>query len=316
MNREEAQAHVEQFAQKHGDGFSHSHDNAQWMQHVMDSMHGSAVAIRADRKRLDKIEKRLDVLKGCKRFLASQIGSEIIPRLDALEALPPTRHITQGPCEYCGELPPGCECEPEPQESDDHWEPCEREEAEEYTYGSSSRWFPIDERMNAHEEKYSYRRRKKGEPQYITLAEYVAQAEQRGMAEEEARVIFLETCYAHRNKLETVDTNSDWLNLDSRTFPDSRTVEQITQQNGDWWRLPLIDGELPELPLLNCPDVDGKPVVHGNPPTDPHVYWVTWGEDDLSGKDLSAEECNSRLAAIAKANRWMRERFGQKYREV
>jgi len=202
--------------------------------------------------RLRKIERRLAVLG----HVLDDLG-KIEQRLDALGMKDDKRmrdimHLREGmrhedmpgPCEYCGELPPDCECE--------------------------------------HEEE--------PEQKYATKAEYIAQAEQRGMTEGEAAAVFDEASICHSDKMQRVIGAS----------PDQSR------------KLPLVNGHLPELPVLKCPDVSGDPQTDRPSNSTWQVDAIATGCDErmVSGPIASTED-----AAIAHWNRWMRERFGVQYGE-
>jgi len=245
MDREEAREHVEKM------NYRDAGVRKNYNRHLLD--------LALLRLSLDKIEQRLDALdmKDDKRM------RDIMHLRDGM------RHEDMpGPCEYCGELPPDCECE--------------------------------------HEEE--------PEQEYVTKAEYIAQAEQRGMTEDEAAAVFDE-CYLWRRR----DGAEYYTGWNDRSKARWRPVAENAPDplcgsgtNPQWFRLPLINGHLPELPVLACPDVDGAPQNDRPSNSTWQVDAIATGCDErmVSGPIASTED-----AAIAHWNRWMRERFGASYGE-
>lgn len=122
----------------------------------------------------------------------------------------------------------------------------------------------------------------KSEQTYITKAEYIISAKSY-MTEEEAAIVFDETILFY--------------------YSDS-CLENL---------LPLVDGELPELPIIPCPE-EGVESELVEKEKDGGFY--VRHASKIGELWINTWECDSRILAIAKSNRWIRERYKVKYPSV
>ncbi len=138
--------------------------------------------------------------------------------------------------------------------------------------------------------------------EYRTLAEHIEMWSE-GMTEEEARQDFIERSLANLDRVEMLTVGNNW--VVAQNTPAFVCTEGI--------RLPLdAEGELPDYPLLACPDVDGEVKVNAYQ----DEYWVAHTSVDRTNSvEIFSKPCKTKQAAKAMNNKWMRKRFGVSYGE-
>lgn len=132
---------------------------------------------------------------------------------------------------------------------------------------------------------------------YITMQQYIDTCEERDMTPEEAMIVFEEVALANLNKYQTFHYDKFWELFEN----DGSFI------NSEKARLPIDgNGNLPDLPILQCPDVDTESYLKQKPDSRRYYIGQSGPYDATHQRVLLGNAHKTELAAIAYWNRWMR----------